>query len=575
MPVEQRLGQRRAPAGSGRSRGRAAATSARPRSAGPVRRRHRRPGRPRPAVARPAAPAGRARCGAATGRASARSGASVSLVSRPAQTRSHSAATSAGSSVAPTASDERAGRRRRRRRRARRARASCSGVAAASGSGVGQGQRCACRPGAATTQPSSPGSEPSPRPDHLAGGASARRAAPACSPATRAGSTSDSSALTPARRRPAAARPRAARPSAPRSRRADALPGRQEPGERRGRDRLDLAAQRGQRAAAQRAQHLGVAPLRARAAGPELALRRPGRVPRAGASVACDDGDAEPEPGRDVGRVERPVGAGVAGDQVAERVARPARGTPPARRPAAAAPSASRSRPASSIAQPALLAGDPHPDRPPGVLELGQPGRRRAARDRLGGGQRRRARAAGRRRASASRGAPVLGRAAAARPRPAATASASSSSRSSACAEQLGEQRRSRARAPRPGARPAARRPRRGTARRSRTAATARTATAAAVSTSTTRTSRVGDVAHQRDQAGHVEDVLQALAHRLEHDRERRRTRWRPDSSWAARWRCCHSGVRRPRVAPRQQQRAGRALAEPRRRTAPSRRPRR
>ena len=63
----------------------------------------------------------------------------------------------------------------------------------------------------------------------------------------------------------------------------DALPLRQEPGQGVRRDRLDLLAQLGERPAAQRAQDLGVAPLEARAAGPELAVhdaagrRQPGQ----------------------------------------------------------------------------------------------------------------------------------------------------------------------------------------------------------------------------------------------------------------------------------------------------------
>ncbi len=149
---------------------------------------------------------------------------------------------------------------------------------------------------------------------------------------------------------------------------------------------------------------------------------------------------------------------------------------------------------------PALLAGDPHPDRPAGLLQL------RPAR--LG--------VAPRCTASAVLSGPST------RSR-SATPSTSRARRSSDEPLQLaGEGRRSRrgragraarrspaGRAARPaasgpgtgparGARPAVSRPRRGTARRSRTAATGRTATAAAVSTSTKRTARVLDVAHQR-----------------------------------------------------------------------------
>ena len=53
---------------------------------------------------------------------------------------------------------------------------------------------------------------------------------------------------------------------------ADALPRRQEPHERDRVDRLDLVPERGERAAAQRPQHAGVAPLAFGAGGPELAV---------------------------------------------------------------------------------------------------------------------------------------------------------------------------------------------------------------------------------------------------------------------------------------------------------------
>ena len=51
----------------------------------------------------------------------------------------------------------------------------------------------------------------------------------------------------------------------------DPLPGRREARQRRGVDRLDLAAQHGERGAAQAAQHVGVAPLALRAQRPQLA----------------------------------------------------------------------------------------------------------------------------------------------------------------------------------------------------------------------------------------------------------------------------------------------------------------
>jgi hypothetical protein len=48
------------------------------------------------------------------------------------------------------------------------------------------------------------------------------------------------------------------------------VPARQEPGQRLRLDRLDLAPQPGQRAAAQQPQDVGVAPLAFHASGPEL-----------------------------------------------------------------------------------------------------------------------------------------------------------------------------------------------------------------------------------------------------------------------------------------------------------------
>ena len=116
------------------------------------------------------------------------------------------------------------------------------------------------------------------------------------------------------------------------------------------------------------------------------------------------------------------------------------------------------------------------------------------------------------------RGPAVLGAAAAARPRSADRLGVEQ-------VAQLGLARAARpagrgpATARRPGARPAGSRPRTGTARCSRTAATARTATAAA-----SRPRRCAPAAPRRRasaaRARHVEDVLQALADGLEHDRE-------------------------------------------------------
>ena len=61
----------------------------------------------------------------------------------------------------------------------------------------------------------------------------------------------------------------------PGARAGQPVPGDEEPAEHVRLDRLDLLAQRRQRAAADEAQHVGVAPFAALAAGPELALDDP------------------------------------------------------------------------------------------------------------------------------------------------------------------------------------------------------------------------------------------------------------------------------------------------------------
>ena len=101
---------------------------------------------------------------------------------------------------------------------------------------------------------------------------------------------------------------------------ADLLPVGQEAAERALRHRLDLGAQSREAAAAQAAQHLGVDPLGAGRTRAELALDR---APLGGqpAQRIRHHRDAEPEPGRGLGGRERRVGAGVAADQVADRIA--------------------------------------------------------------------------------------------------------------------------------------------------------------------------------------------------------------------------------------------------------------
>ena len=156
-----------------------------------------------------------------------------------------------------------------------------------------------------------------------------------------------------------------ARTSPSRPRRPPPTPchGRQEPGQLDGGDRLDLGPQRGQRAAPQHAQHLGVAVVEAvRPAavlgGQQLALddAAGGDQPAQGVE---GDGRAEPHHAATVGGGERPVGAGVAGDEVAERVGhrleeglrdpdrqRAARGRRAAGRRPRSRPTAPRPRPA-------------------------------------------------------------------------------------------------------------------------------------------------------------------------------------------------------------------------------------
>ena len=370
---------------------------------------------------------------------------------------------------------------------------------------------------------------------------------------------------TPARwpapaRRPAARR-RARTPSAPRSRPPTPLPGRREPGQRADRDRLDLLAQLGQAAPPDRAQHLGVAPLLAAAAGPELAGDQP-----AGAGEPLQRRGRRrrrPRPSRAATSrgLERAVGAGVAADQVAERVgdrlgehlghARPAarcrarraagrrprwRRSAPRRRCAPAAPGGRRpARPATPAARPraaasAAVRSPTHAQQVGGAVDVaGVPLR------------------SGSRCSSASTSAIAVG------------------------VEQLAQLGRGRAArragrcpapAPRRAARPAARRPRRGTGRRSRTAATGRTARRCRSATSTTRTSRDRDVAHQLDQARDVVDVLQ-------HSRAASRMIGNEANSLATDEQLGGALALLPqrgapaRVAAGEQQRPGGALAEP------------
>ncbi len=97
------------------------------------------------------------------------------------------------------------------------------------------------------------------------------------------------------------------------------LPLGQERGERGGRHRLQLLAQRGQGAAAQPPQHTRVAPLLLDPRGMELALDHPaGRRQPVQRPVGDRGAQTEPPGGPRGG--ERAVGAGVAAQQVAQRV---------------------------------------------------------------------------------------------------------------------------------------------------------------------------------------------------------------------------------------------------------------
>ena len=99
---------------------------------------------------------------------------------------------------------------------------------------------------------------------------------------------------------------------------------------------------------------------------------------------AVDDGDAQAEAGSDLGRDERTVGAGVAADDVTDRVAY---------RLEEGLGDTDRQRHSEGVLQaagvldggPALLAGDPDADGTALLLERGQPLRRGTALDGLGG----------------------------------------------------------------------------------------------------------------------------------------------------------------------------------------------
>ena len=172
----------------------------------------------------------------------------------------------------------------------------------------------------------------------------------------------------PPRRRRLAARPRAAR-----RRRRGARPGagREHPARRAGTGparpvrpvRSPCAARPATGGGSRAAPRRRTIRCRSRPAGTRPGRNSPGttRPAASRASAARDDGDAEAEPGGGVAGVERPVRAGVAGHQITQRVAY---------RLGECLGNAHRQRGTQRIAdpagvldsQPALLAGDAHPD---------------------------------------------------------------------------------------------------------------------------------------------------------------------------------------------------------------------
>ena len=260
-----------------------------------------------------------------------------------------------------------------------------------------------------------------------------------------------------ARRRRPAARPRAPRPRCPRS----PPPTPCQAGRKRARSTAGTGSTSARSAASERRRSvrstsasqksLPCTPPPDSIGRSSPSTTRPAPTSRRRASVTT----AGPSPNQrgDVVGGERAVGAGVAGDEVAERVGRPARGRPRGT-PTGSGGAERVAQPAGVLdGGPALLAGDPDPDQPAVALEVDQPGRRP-----------RRRRCPRRHRSTMAwcgsgaehpeqvgdvlgvDGSAALGRrAAAARPRCVRAASGSSRSRRASAlapAEQLGQQRR-------------------------------------------------------------------------------------------------------------------------------------
>ena len=173
------------------------------------------------------------------------------------------------------------------------------------------------------TQPSSPGQRPVAAPERPRRGSSARRAGPGGSRRRGPGRTRDSSALA-GTTAPVSCSTARSRPSRPR--RPPPTPC------HCGRKRASSAAatgstscaQRGERAAPQQPQHLGVAELRAVATAvlgrEQLALDDAARAETSRRSASWTTAGPTPHHAATVCDGEGAVGAGEAGDEVAERV---------------------------------------------------------------------------------------------------------------------------------------------------------------------------------------------------------------------------------------------------------------
>ena len=314
-------------------------------------------------------------------RVSARSGVRVSLLIRPAQTRSHRAAR--GPRRRSSRPLRRAGGRTTRRPEPARRGRPGGARRARTGSCSGQGQRRLV--GEVQRDPAvGAGQRGVAGPDHLAGGgelvevATARSRAPGrpapAAPGREAGTGQPASwsidRRARRRRRGACAGRRAAR---------RAGTGRARPA---GPARPPCAAGPASGGAASAAPRRRTTPSRSRPGRNSPSSTRPWAAePLQGLP---DDGGAEPEPGGDVVGGERAVGAGVAGDQVGERVVDGlGERVGGARRHGDAEPVA---QPADVLDRgPALVAGDPDLDDPAGVAparRASAPRRRRRRRTR-------------------------------------------------------------------------------------------------------------------------------------------------------------------------------------------------